>query len=151
MSEPPAKRKRDTMMHDDYQDWLKDQRAHALSSTGLSARIFRAGDNYIKEQILALVGGEWQSLQMYRDDVPGLDAVRKCILESRPITPAQKENATCLNTHVFKEEVDALQRASDASITPKLVQSFMVHLSDGFRLGITVQRKLLYMLTLPEP
>lgn len=154
MAESPAKRAKadadadaDTvrvLSSSEYSAWLRENDAKELDEGGCSARILRAGARFVKEQILGRVGGEWHSLQLYREDVPGIDLARRDILEKKPLSDEQKEKVLYLETHRFADEVAALRLAEGAHMTPALVDVFCVEIQAGgdFRLGVTVQQKL---------
>jgi hypothetical protein len=128
---------------EEYNTWLLDNAAEKLNVGGMSARIFSAkGRRIIKEQILGFVDGVWCSLQLYRTDIMGMDAVRDMILRKEPLSKSQKRNTLSLNTHCFLDEVFALQIASEHNITPDLFEYFFVELTPEFRLGVTLQERL---------
>lgn len=152
MAESPAKRAKGEGIADavrvlspsEYSEWLRAHDAKEMNEGGCSARILRAGSRFVKEQILGRVEGEWHSLQLYRDDVPGIDLARRDILEKKPLSDEQKEKVLFLETHRFADEVAALRLADASHMTPALTDVFRVEIEAGgeFCLGVTVQQKL---------
>lgn len=147
MDEPLSKRPKnsgdDIKTFDEYKEWKRKQKTTERVVEGLSSRIYtRGGDLIVKEQILGWTENSWKSLQVYRNDVPGVAKVRASILESKPLDDAQLKNILHLRTHEFKSETKALELASEIGVTPELVEWFFVDLGPQFRLGVTVQKKL---------
>lgn len=147
MDEPPSKRPKASGCNiktlDEYNAWKKEQKTTECAGEGLSSRIFKRGAEYIvKEQILGWTENAWKSLQVYRNDVPGVAKVRASIFSSKPLDDAQLNNILHLRTHEFEKETKALELASEIGVTPQLVEWFFVDLGPQFRLGVTVQQKL---------
>ena len=131
----------------EYTEWKKHHAVAARSCSGFSSRIYVGENLVVKEQILALHENEWHSLQLYRDDVAGMDETRDKILENNEdveFTQKGMESIVFFKTHIWdSEEVQPMQRAARAGITPKLCEAFYVQLRNpNFRLGITAQHPL---------
>ena len=131
----------------EYEEWKKKHGVELKACSGFSSRIYVSEEVVVKEQILSLHHGEWVSLQLYRDDVPGMAETREKILredEEIEISKKGMESIIFFRTHKWmEEEVEPMQRAADAKLTPPLMDHFYVTLAHPkFRLGITLQNRL---------
>ena len=125
----------------EYEEWKKKHGVELKACSGFSSRIYVSEEVVVKEQILSLHHGEWVSLQLYRDDVPGMAETREKILredEEIEISKKGMESIIFFRTHKWmEEEVEPMQRAADAKLTPPLMDHFYVTLAHPkFRLGL---------------
>ena len=135
------------LTHEEYMEVIREHKAGLTSSSGFSSRVYVGENVVIKEQILGFVDGEWHSLQLYREDIPGSAEIREKLLDtSKDVEFTQKtlDSIFFFRTHVWdSDEVQPMARAARVRITPILQDAFTVVLSHPlFRLGVTVQEPL---------
>lgn len=152
-------------MHDEYPrggtvslEWFRAlcaARGFAAASEGMrgrSSRVLCRGGEVMKVQYLVQQPYEdpprWLTMQLFEygdgdADGPDPDAVALLMDGDAPLTREQTEGLRDFAAAAWDEEVEAMQRASEAIVTPEFLGCFLVEnpRAPDIRLGVTVQRR----------